>query len=483
MAIMLAIFIDDQRVVGTTHEMCKLSHKFTKVCLAMAGWIIKPGKGIDNPTQFGTFLGLDHCLISLRYFIPEVKLANILEQLTSLSKQRRVKIKFLASIYGKVAACKLALGQVATLLTRHGHGLIATSSEANSWEGYTNVSAEVLEEVLKLIDLLPGINGWPMHQRSGFVHAVRSYASDASAYGFGAAEVICGNTLEHLPHPGPCTTGPVVSRPFSLQECEESSTLRELTAVKELVISQAYEWSGEKISVWCDNMAVSVILKKGSKKVHLHRIALDLHAICHQMEIQLSSLWMSRNDPRISQADSMSRFFDEADWGVDEESFQALERCIPKVQIDIFASDSNRKCDKFFSLTPSPLTSGINAFSQRWEEHGYAYVCPPIALIPATIKQILLCKSQGTLAIPMWTASPFWTKICPDGIHFSSLFTRALIGKPKMKSGVHVTSEMFVGWARFNFIYLEFDGRVCLPLFPRVTPELCSLKGCDRCLR
>jgi hypothetical protein len=72
----------------------------------MAGWIIKPGKGIDYPTQFGTFLGLDHCMVSLKYFIPEVKLVKILAQLTDLSKQRRVKIKFLASIYGKVAACR-----------------------------------------------------------------------------------------------------------------------------------------------------------------------------------------------------------------------------------------------------------------------------------------------------------------------------------------------------------------------------------------
>jgi hypothetical protein len=332
-----------------------------------------------------------------------------------------------------------------------------------------------------LAQLTDELNGWAMHQRSGFVHSVRSYASDASAYGYGAAEVICGNMLEHLPHPGPCTTGPIVSRPFSIQECEESSTLRELTAVKELVVSQAFNWSCEKISIWCDNMAVSAIIKKGSKKLHLHKMAIEVHSICHQMEISLSSIWMSRDDPRISQADSMSRFFDDADWGVDEDSFAAIAKCMPEVEVDIFANDSNRKCEKFFSRTPSPLSSGVNAFSQRLERHGYAYVCPPIDLIPATIKHILLCRSVGTLAIPKWPASPFWTNICPDGVQFSSLFTRALVGRPKMRSGVHVTSEMFSGWPKFDFMYLEFDGKVCLPLVPIFKHNMCSLNGCGSC--
>jgi hypothetical protein len=447
----------------------------------MAGWIIKPSKGIDEPTQYGIFLGLDHCLVSLKYFIPKTKLENILELLVSLSKQRRVRIKFLASVYGKVSACRLALGPVATLLTRHGHGLIATSSEAHTWEGYVTITTDVREEVLRLIDELPKLNGWPIHQSSGFVHSVRSYATDASAYGMAGAEVLCGDTADHKPHPGPCTSGPVVSRPFSIAECEESSTLRELTAVRELVISQAYNWSSEKISIWCDNQNVSIILKKGSRKEHLHKIAIEMHLICHQMEITLSSMWMSRDDPRISQADAMSRFFDESDWGSDKSSFAALVQCSPEFKIDLFASESNKKCEKFFSLTPSPRTAGVNAFSKRWEEFGYGYACPPIRLIPATITHIILCKAVGTLVVPVWPASPFWLAICPDGCHFSSLFSRALLGRPKMQSGVHVESDMFVGWPKFDFASLDYNGNVCLPMFPILKPEFCVKKGCDRC--
>jgi hypothetical protein len=227
LAILLSIFIDDLRTIGDSYMKCKLTHQFSKIRLALAGWIVKPGKGIDDPTQYGIFLGLDHCMLELKYYIPEVKLGNILDMLFQLSKQRRVKIKFLASIYGKISAGRQALGQVATLLTRHGHALIAASSEQHGWEGHVSITPEVREEVLRLHSSLRHLNGWKIHQGGGLVTPHRAFATDASAWGMAGAQVICGHTTElHFPHPGPCTAAPTVSRGFSLEECDESSTMR-----------------------------------------------------------------------------------------------------------------------------------------------------------------------------------------------------------------------------------------------------------------
>jgi hypothetical protein len=482
LGILLSIFIDDLRTIGKGYWSCKVAHQFSKVCLALAGWIVKPGKGIDDPTQYGVFLGLDHCLLELKYFIPESKLANILEMLLALSRQRRVKLRFLASIYGKIAACRQALGLVATLLTRHGHALIASGAAFHTWEGYVTITPEVQEEVMRLHASLRRLNGWPIHNNVGLVSPHRAFATDASAIGMAGAEIRCGhNEGEHFPHPGACTSAPIVSRWFSKEECEESSTLRELVAVKELVVSQAFEWSTERILIICDNFNVSIILRKGSRKVHLHKIAIELHLICHQMQIRLSSMWVSRDDPRISQADAMSRYLDLHDWGTTGKAYEALVECIPRVEVDLFASDTNAKCGKFFSEAQSPLTSGVNAFSKNWSEHGYGYACPPVRLISATIRHIILCKSVGTLAVPLWAASGHWTAMCPDGVHFSSLFSRALIGRPEMKSGIHVTSNMFKGYMTSDFVYLEFDGGVKQPFFPVLRANMCSRKGCDKC--
>jgi hypothetical protein len=482
LGILLSIFIDDLRTIADSYKKCKLAHRFSKILLALGGWIVKPGKGIDDPTQFGTFLGLDHCLLELKYYIPEKKMENILEVLLSLSRQRRVKLRFLASVYGKIAACRQALGQVATLLTRHGHNLIAVGSEFHSWEGYVTITAEVLDEVLRLRSSLRRLNGWSIHEAVGIITPHRAYATDASAIGMAGAEILCGHTsTEHFPHPGACTSAPIVSRWFSESECEESSTLRELVAVRELVISQAFEWSCERILILCDNFNVSVILRKGSRKIHLHAIAIELHLICHQMQISLSSMWVTRDDPRISQADAMSRYLDFHDWGTTEEAYKALCLCMPEVEVDLFGSDTNAKCKKFFSEAQSPLSGVVDAFSFDWSKHGYGYACPPVRLIGRAIKHIILCKSVGTLAIPLWAASSHWTVICPDGVHFSSLFTRALVGRPEMQSGIHVRRKMFQGYMQSDFVYLEYDGKIEQPFFPVLRVDMCTKKGCNKC--
>jgi hypothetical protein len=245
-----------------------------------------------------------------------------------------------------------------------------------------------------------------MHESVGLITPHRAFATEASAVGMAGAEITCGYLKdEHFPHPGPCTSGPLVSRWFSEAECEESSTLRELIAVRELVVNQAYEWSCERIMIICDNITVSIILKKGSRKVHLHNIAIELHLICHQMQISLTSIWMSRNDPRISQADTMSRYLDLHDWGTSEEAFRALCMCSPKFEIDLFGSDTNAKCEKFFSEEQSPRSSGFDAFTKDWSKFGYGYACPPVKLIGRAIKHIMLCKAVGTLAFPLWVSS------------------------------------------------------------------------------
>jgi hypothetical protein len=247
------------------------------------------------------------------------------------------------------------------------------------------------------------------------------------------------------------------------------------------VNSQAYEWSSEKIVIFCDNKNVSIILKKGSRKIYLHSIAIELHLICHQMDINLTSIWMSRDDPRISQADALSRFFDLSDWGTCEEEFAALQLCTPKFEVDLFGADTNAKCLIFFSETPSANTSGVNAFSKDWSKFGYGYACPPIKLISAAIRHIMLCGAKGTLAVPLWAASAHWLSMCPDGRHFSSLFSRALIGRPRMQSGIHVKSQMFKERMKSDFVYLEYNGEVELPLFPVLRADMCTLRGCNKC--
>jgi hypothetical protein len=68
--ISVIIYIDDQRIDAPSLDQCQVHSDFAKLCLELAGWCLKPGKGIRAPTQDGVFLGMGHDLRTLHYFIP-----------------------------------------------------------------------------------------------------------------------------------------------------------------------------------------------------------------------------------------------------------------------------------------------------------------------------------------------------------------------------------------------------------------------------
>ncbi|XP_059096948.1 uncharacterized protein LOC131891412 [Tigriopus californicus] len=237
LGIPISIYIYDQRVLGRDEHSCLRNSNFAAICLRLAGWIIKPGKGMSVPTQYGTFLGLDHDLKTMQYFIPIGKLTHILSMADNLLKQRRIRIKDLASFYGKISSCRLALGPISSLLTRSGHALIADSSTACGWEGWVSTTPLVFEEIYQLRLSLPSLNGWPiLHLPSILPH--RIFACDASAIGIGAAEIFCH--FKPHPHPGACSSSVTLSKQLRHSERETSSLSENCSLPKNLSLLQQH---------------------------------------------------------------------------------------------------------------------------------------------------------------------------------------------------------------------------------------------------
>jgi hypothetical protein len=172
-------YIDDMRCVAMSFEECERYFQLAMKFLANAGWLVKAGKGIWIPTQRGEFLGLVHDLVKMFYFVPEKKMESILDTGTWMLSQKKVKVRTIASFYGKVAACNLALGPTVSLLSREGHIAIGEGSDV-SWNYYLRLSDKLKAEIKALIGLLPGLNGFPIHQRQALTPS-RVLATDASA--------------------------------------------------------------------------------------------------------------------------------------------------------------------------------------------------------------------------------------------------------------------------------------------------------------
>ena len=225
-------------------------------------------------------------------------------------------------------------------------------------------------------------------------------------------------------------------KPFSDQESSLSSAWRELKSLHSLYVESGSDFKNCQIIHLTDNKAVESIMVKGSSKSYLQLMALAIYKACKIHGIVLSVVWKSRSDPRLALADDWSRFIDKDDWRVDNKTFFNLEkRSGKKFEVDLFATDRNNRCGRFFSILASEQAEGRNAFQADWGKLGNVFACPPAHLVGQTLRHFVGSKARGGMIFPLWRSNRAWPLIAGDGIHLNRLFSNVKIEKPILTKG------------------------------------------------
>ena len=224
-------------------------------------------------------------------------------------------------------------------------------------------------------------------------------------------------------------------------------------------------------------------MRKGSPKKHLQEMALKIYQITKKFGTRLTVVWKSRADPRLVLADDFSRALDLDDWSIDEESFQELQSRAGPFDVDLFASDANHRCDRFFSQIASNKAEGRDAFLHDWGRLGKVFACPPPRILSSVLRHFVACEAQGGLVIPRWFSLLAWPLICEDGRHLNRLFENMRQIQPFLKKGEHVKSSVFSGFTPYPFLSLKVDGRVPFPFRSKILPQFCMENGCNFCLK
>lgn len=90
---------------------------------------------------------------------------------------------------------------------------------------------------------------------------------------------------------------------------------------------------------------------------------------------------------------------------------QAFSRLVARFgpcNIDVFASRTTTKCQRYYSWFPDPGAEGIDAFTFSWSTDTI-YAFPPFCLISKTLQKIRLDQASGILVVPFWPTQPcFW---------------------------------------------------------------------------
>ena len=154
--------------------------------------------------------------------------------------------------------------------------------------------------------------------------------SDASAMGIGA---ICDKDI--------------VYRNLTSHECNENSTFRELLAIL-FSIKTFDSLITTKNLLWhTDNMAAAIIVKKGSNKPKLQKLACSIYSASKSKKINLNVTWISRVYNTL--ADTVSKSIDYDDWTLKNSFFFVLNSLWGPFTIYLFADNKNSKCKRFCS--------------------------------------------------------------------------------------------------------------------------------------
>jgi len=221
------IYLDDGVVAVQGKDAADAASRKVRYDLSNAGLVENAGKSNWVPSQCLTWLGFVIDLEKGKVIVPKEKLEALRVQLQQALVSKFLPARSIASITGKIISMSIALGTVTRLMTRSLYALIATR---RSWCHLLEISTEAKAELQFWSNQLEDFNGQDIwHSPS----AIRFVYSDASNTSYG------GYMIEHGYY--------IAQGQWLPQEASQSSTWRELRAVRNVLESLASKLLNQRV--------------------------------------------------------------------------------------------------------------------------------------------------------------------------------------------------------------------------------------------
>lgn len=153
--------------------------------------------------------------------------------------------------------------------------------------------------------------------------------------------------------------------------------------------------------------AIAYINKMGSIQFpELSDLSREIWEWCQERDIWIFASYIE--SAKNSIADGESRVLSiETEWSLSNFAFQKIIQTFGILDIDLFATKLNKKCQKFVSWFPDPETNLVDAFTMSWSNLRF-YAFPPFAMILKAIRKIINDKAEGVLVVPFWRSQPWF---------------------------------------------------------------------------
>uniref|UniRef100_A0ABD2XG48 RNase H type-1 domain-containing protein n=2 Tax=Trichogramma kaykai TaxID=54128 RepID=A0ABD2XG48_9HYME len=153
--------------------------------------------------------------------------------------------------------------------------------------------------------------------------------------------------------------------------------------------------------------AISYINKMGGTRfAHLHSAAREIWQFCEERNIWIFASYISSSNN--FEADEESRRVEpETEYSLSDSSFEVIIKRWNRPEIDLFASRSNAKCNRYISWKRDPSSEAIDAFTLSWANL-FFYAFPPFSIILKVLRKIKRDKAEGIVVVPDWPNQPWF---------------------------------------------------------------------------
>jgi hypothetical protein len=342
------------------------------------------------------------------------------------------KVREIASMIGKLNALEPALGKSIFVRTRLATIAVVVVTEVsdnvkrrrNPWESILRLDEETMAALKEVNDGMEIWNGHPIRAwHTGItlssilpMEATASWdrkipacrVHDRRAVMASAASdfAVVSYSIKRIPEFS-------FSAELQDEEKKESSSVRELLAILRTLDHindssplQPSEWT----TLWwlTDNANVEKMIAKGSGKLRITRVVLEILRKGRALKYDVHPIWVSQDNPFLQKADCLSKGIDSDNWSVGAEDFSNLEVRYGPFTIDLFATCENKKTERFYSRSFERGNTGTDAFAQKWDGE-CAYAAPPVTFVMRTIRKTAVSKMRGVIIVPLWKGTKFWT--------------------------------------------------------------------------
>jgi hypothetical protein len=388
MGIRNVMYVDDGWVVASTKDKANADYAIALFYFKRAGFIVALEKSdpIGAASQRKEYLGF---LIDTKAMIVDFrrqKMLRIKDLLEKFLTSNTHKVREIASMIGKLKALEPALGKSIFVRTRLATIAVVVATQVsdnvkrrrNPWESILKLDEETMAALKEVNDGMERWNGHPIRAwHTGItlssifpreatasldrkiparrVHDRR--ASDASDF------AVASYSIEGIPEFS-------FSAELQDKEKKESSSVRELLAILRTLDHingssqlQTSEWT----TLWwlTDNANVEKMIVKGSGKLRITRVVLEILRKGRTLKYNVHPIWVSRNNPFLQKADCLSKGIDSDNWSVGAEDFFNLEVRFCPFTIDLFSTCKNKKTERFYSRSFERGNKGTDAFAQK----------------------------------------------------------------------------------------------------------------------